>query len=118
MNVLTKTLFVIGFASAASFSMANAVNQNAIAPVTTTVKHALTLRDDAKVQLKGYIVKAVGDEKYQFRDQTGTMTVDIDDDLWRGKAISAKTPVTIIGEVDIDYKPTKRVEIDVDQVNF
>ena len=41
-----------------------------------------------------------------------------DDELWGGKAISAKTPVTIIGEVDIDYKPAKRVEIDVDQVKF
>ena len=42
----------------------------------------------------------------------------IDDDLWQGKPISAKTPVTIIGEIDIDYKPTKRVEVDVDQVQF
>ncbi len=38
--------------------------------------------------------------------------------LWNGKAISAKTPVTLIGEVDIDHKPAKRIEIDVDQVHF
>ncbi len=43
---------------------------------------------------------------------------DIDDDLWNGKAVSAKTPVTLIGEVDIDHKPAKRIEIDVDQVRF
>ena len=76
------------------------------------------MKDDSNVQLKGYIVKAIGDEKYQFRDSTGTITVDIDDDLWNGKAISAKTPVVITGEVDIDYKPSKRVEIDVEQVRF
>ena len=70
------------------------------------------------MQLKGYVVKAIGDEKYQFRDNTGTITVDIDDDLWNGKAVSAKTPVTLIGEVDIDHKPAKRIEIDVDQVRF
>ena len=64
------------------------------------------------------MVKAVGDEKYQFRDNTGTITVDIDDELWHGKPISAKTPVTLIGEVDIDYKPAKRVEIDVEAVKF
>lgn len=52
------------------------------------------------------------------RSQRLPITVDIDDELWGGKAISAKTPVTIIGEVDIDYKPAKRVEIDVDQVKF
>lgn len=46
------------------------------------------------------------------------MTVDIDDDLWQGKPIAANTPVTLMGEVDVDYKPTKRVEIDVDAVKF
>jgi uncharacterized protein (TIGR00156 family) len=65
-----------------------------------------------------YVVKAVGDEKYQFRDSTGTITVEIDDELWQGKPISAKTPVIITGEIDIDYKPAKRVEIEVDQVRF
>ena len=118
MNVFTKALIATSLMGAATLSMANAVNQNAIAPKTTTVKHALTLKDDTKVQLKGYIVKSVGDEKYQFRDQSGTITVDIDDELWNGKPISAKTPVTILGEVDIDYKPMKRVEIDVDAVQF
>lgn len=93
------------------------VNQAAFAK-TMTVQHALGMKDDSKVQLKGYVVKAVGDEKYQFRDSTGSITVEIDDELWQGKPISAKTPVTIIGEVDIDYKPAKRVEIDVEQLRF
>lgn len=37
---------------------------------------------------------------------------------WQGKPISPTTTVTLTGEVDIDYKPTKRVEIDVDSVKF
>jgi uncharacterized protein (TIGR00156 family) len=120
MNMISKAALIAGLVGATTFAMANtAVNQTAIAPqVTTTVKQALTLKDDTKVQLKGYVVKAVGDEKYQFRDNTGTITVDIDDELWQGKPISAKTPVTLIGEVDIDYKPMKRVEIDVEAVKF
>lgn len=93
------------------------VNQAAFAK-TMTVQQALGMKDDSKVQLKGYVVKAVGDEKYQFRDSTSSITVEIDDELWQGKPISAKTPVTIIGEVDIDYKPAKRVEIDVEQLRF
>ena len=52
------------------------------------------------------------------RQIIGLRTLKIDDDLWNGKAISAKTPVTLIGEVDIDHKPAKRIEIDVDQVHF
>ncbi|NHC04808.1 NirD/YgiW/YdeI family stress tolerance protein [Acinetobacter sp. 187] len=95
-----------------------AVNINAISAQIVTVKQALTLADDSHVQLKGHIVKSLGDEKYQFRDTTGTITVDIDDELWMGKAISANAVVTLEGEVDIDHKPMKRVEIDVDAVTF
>ena len=130
MNTLTKTLIATAFAGVAVYAVANpsapeakvntfAINQKAIAaPALVSVKQALTLKDDTDVQLKGYIVKALGDEKYQFRDATGSITVDIDDDLWQGKAISAKTPVVIMGEVDVDLLPTKHVEIDVDQVKF
>lgn len=94
-----------------------AVNQQAFYKMVT-VKQALMLADDTRVQLKGYVVKAIGDEKYEFRDATGSITVDIDNELWGGREISEKTPITIIGEVDVDYKPMKHVEIDVDTVKF
>lgn len=121
MNMLKNVVLSLGLVGVAGMAVANAdtaVNQTEIAVKTTTVKQALSLKDDTKVQLKGYVVKSIGDEKYQFSDATGSITVDIDDELWHGKAISAKTPVTLMGEVDVDYKPTKRVEIDVDQVKF
>lgn len=121
MNLFSKVAVVASLVGVTTFAVANTstVNQQALATTQTrSVKQALTLKDDTPVQLKGYVVKSTGDEKYQFSDQTGSITVDIDDDLWQGKPISAKTPVTIIGEIDIDYKPTKRVEVDVDQVQF
>ena len=111
-------LFGLSTAIAGIAVAAPAVNQTAIQTKTVTVKTALGLADDTKVQLKGYVVKAIGDEKYQFRDSTGSITVDIDDDLWQGKAVSAKTLITIRGEVDVDRVPQKRVEIDVDQIQF
>ena len=117
MNTVLAAALMGLIGTVAVASSETAVNQAAFAK-TTTVKQALTMKDDTKVQLKGYVVKAVGDEKYQFHDNTGTITVEIDDELWQGKPVSAKTPVVIIGEVDIDYKPAKRVEIDVDQVQF
>lgn len=118
MNLIAKTLIAVSLTATAALATANtAVNQGALT-VATTVKQALTAKDDTRVQVKGYVVKAMGDEKYQFRDATGSITVDIDDELWHGKAVSANTPVTLVGEVDIDYKPTKRVEIDVDAVKF
>ncbi|AXQ22927.1 hypothetical protein BEN71_12965 [Acinetobacter wuhouensis] len=119
MNSISKTILAAGLIGTATFAVANtAVNQSALTSSLTTVKQALTFKDDTKVQLRGHVVKATGDEKYQFRDSTGTITVDIDDELWQGKPIAPNTTVTLIGEVDIDYKPTKRVEIDVDAVQF
>lgn len=121
MNVISKIAVSAALVvTVSSLALANTavVNQQAIAPTQITVKQALTLKDDTPVKLKGYVIKALGDEKYQFQDQTGSITVDIDDELWRGQPISAKTPVTLTGEVDIDYLPTKRVEIDVDTLTF
>ncbi|RKG36463.1 NirD/YgiW/YdeI family stress tolerance protein [Acinetobacter rongchengensis] len=123
MNLFNKVVLVVGLTGATTFATANnvnttAVNQSALTPSLITVKQALTLKDNTKVQLRGHVVKATGDEKYQFRDNTGLITVDIDDELWQGKPISANTTVTLIGEVDVDYKPLKRVEIDVDSVKF
>lgn len=121
MNVFSKVAVIASLVGATTMVAANtgAVNQQALTPTQiSTVQQALTLKDDTPIKLKGYVVKAIGDEKYQFSDQTGSITVDIDDELWQGKPISAKTPVTIIGEIDIDYKPKKRVEVDVDQVQF
>lgn len=136
MNVFTKTILALGLASTAALSMANtvtavkptteaaAVQAKAAQPKTAqqgvTVKQALSLKDDSKVQVTGYIVKSLGDEKYQFRDSTGSITVEIDDKLLHGKKISAKTPVTLMGEVDVDHKANQpvKVEIEVDHVKI
>lgn len=48
----------------------------AISATVTTVKQALTAKDDTPVKLHGQVVKSIGDEKYQFRDKTGTITIN------------------------------------------
>ncbi|MFW1806701.1 NirD/YgiW/YdeI family stress tolerance protein [Acinetobacter ursingii] len=119
MNMMRNILLAATLATTGYVSAQTPVNQSALAPTkVTSVKQALIMKDDASVMLKGQVVKSLGDEKYQFRDTTGTITVDIDDELWQGRAISPTTTVTLIGEVDIDRIPTKRVEIDVDSVQF
>lgn len=93
------------------------VNQHAINSAQT-VSQAKQLRDEQFVSLKGQIVKAKGKEKYEFRDQTGTITVEIDDELWQGRPLSTQQSITIQGETDVSYLPFKTVEIDVDRVIF
>jgi uncharacterized protein (TIGR00156 family) len=81
-------------------------------PAATTVVDTRILPDDAKVVLRGHIVRALGDEKYLFRDETGEISVEIDDDLWRGQRVEPKDAVEIRGEVDRDWAISVEIEAD------
>ena len=119
MKAFKVILMTAGLATTGMVMANIPVNHAAIAPASiTTVKQALTAKDNTPIKVQGQVVKSLGDEKYQFRDKTGSITVDVDDELWQGRPISPNTTVTLIGEVDIDYKPLKRVEIEVNQVQF
>lgn len=71
------------------------------------------LPDDAEIKLIGYIVRKTGDEKYEFKDDAGSLVVEIDDDVWQGLEISPTDKVQLTGEVDKDRTKT---EIEVDSV--
>ena len=78
-----------------------------------TVQQALTFRDDTPVILQGYIIRALGNEKYLFRDDTGTIVVEIERNKWRGLSVGPNDRVEISGEVDRDRRG---VEIEVDRI--
>lgn len=104
---------VLGLAVGVSFN-AMAAFQGPEAGVTT-VAEALKMRDDSPVVLTGQIEKNLGNEKYQFKDATGTVVVDIDNEDWRGVDVTPANTITIRGEVDKDMFTT---EIDVDSVEL
>lgn len=78
------------------------------------VKSAKVRADGAPVELKGYLIKKIGDEKYTFKDRTGTITVEIDDDVMKGRTVSKKQVVTLIGEVDIEEDDQHRYIAKID----
>lgn len=79
----------------------------------TTVEKVKTSKDDMPVVLEGNIIQHLGKDKYLFRDQTGDITIEIDNDDWKGVTVTPKDSVTIYGEVDKDWNS---IEIDVDSV--
>lgn len=83
------------------------------AQAITTVAAAQEAVDDANVVLQGHIVKKLGDEKYEFKDASGTITVEIDDEDLPPVAFDDKAKVKLTGEVD---KGMMKREIDVDLV--
>lgn len=78
-----------------------------------TIKQVKEMRDDVPVVVQGNIVQRMGDEKYLFEDKTGSITVEIDDEDWRGQTITPSDTVKLYGEVDAGLFKT---EIDVDYV--
>ncbi|WLF84919.1 YgiW/YdeI family stress tolerance OB fold protein [Moraxella sp. ZY210820] len=74
--------------------------------------------DGAPVQLKGYLIKKTGKERYTFQDRTGTITVEIDDELMGNRKPNAKKAVTLIGEADVELQPDglRLVKIDVEKI--
>lgn len=93
------------------------VNQSAIAPTqVTSVAAAKQLKDDTQVRLEGQVIRALGKEKYEFRDSTGTIIVDIDDKHWNGKPVNRTAKVVLVGEIDRELGG--KVEVDIDEVHI
>lgn len=81
----------------------------------SSVAEVLKMNDDTPVVLVGQIEKSLGDEKYLFKDASGSVTVEIDNDDWRGVTVTPQDTVVLQGEVDKDFFKT---EIDVDSVSL
>ncbi|QIQ21909.1 YgiW/YdeI family stress tolerance OB fold protein [Zophobihabitans entericus] len=79
----------------------------------TTVEAAKQLADDSRVTLTGYIVQHLRGENYLFKDDTGTINIEIDHKRWRGLTVTPEDKVQIYGEVDKDRDST---EIDVKSI--
>jgi uncharacterized protein (TIGR00156 family) len=72
-----------------------------------TVQEAKSLRDDSPVVLRGKIERFLGDEKYTFTDDSGSIIIEIDNRLWKGLSVDQNDTVEITGEVDKDFTRTK-----------
>ena len=83
------------------------------AETIVTVKQVNEIRDDVHVVMKGNIVQRTGGDTYLFEDSTGSITVEIDDDDWRGQTITPTDTVKLYGEVDRGIFST---EVDIEYV--
>lgn len=97
--------------------MATAVQAGFTGPSSaekTTVSQVKEMPDESVVILQGFIESSLGDEKYMFKDETGSIKVEIDDEDWNGLDVGPNDKIQIQGEVDTHLiKPT---EIEVDSI--
>jgi len=77
------------------------------------INDAVNLRDDTPVVLHGKIIRYLGDEKYLFADDSGTIIVDINKRIWGNISVNENDLIEIYGEVDRGFRS---VEIEVDRI--
>ncbi|MFJ7311528.1 YgiW/YdeI family stress tolerance OB fold protein [Pseudomonas sp. NPDC098747] len=107
-------LLVLPLFASAAFANGGYSGPSAKMPVNTAAE-ASAARDDEKVVLEGRIVKQLRSDLYEFKDATGSITVEIDDDLWPMAAISERNQVRLVGEVDREVFDR---QIDVDHIEL
>ncbi len=73
-------------------------------------------KSDEVVTLKGYIVKQLNSDTYQFRDSTGEIKVEIKKKDMPATPFNDKTELLITGEVDFDL--LEGTEVEADKVEF
>ncbi|MBR1544673.1 MAG: NirD/YgiW/YdeI family stress tolerance protein [Alphaproteobacteria bacterium] len=76
-----------------------------------SVEKAKNSKDDTYVVLQGYIDKSLGGEKYLFRDETGTIKIEIEDKKFRGLTVYPDDFVQISGEVDKGWLSETEIEV-------
>jgi uncharacterized protein (TIGR00156 family) len=111
MRRLLVIFLVVAFSGGVS---AEFVGENS-ASTTTTIQSIENMRDDEHVTLEGYIVKKIRSEHYMFKNETGEIQIEIDDEDFRGLKVTPETKVRIRGEVD---KHSNYSAIDVDHLEI
>ena len=110
---MKKTLLLGACVAILGFSAQSFAQNMARTMPTTTVSEALLMEDDTPVALVGTISQNLGDEKYQFKDSTGTIVIEVDDEDWNGMSPNVNDVLIITGEID---KEGNVVEVDVDNI--
>ena len=79
------------------------------------VSDVKNITDDTMVYIQGYLIQNLGNENYTFQDDSGTLTVEIDDDLMGSNMYSPTTLVWIAAEVD---KQGDIVSLEAEEIQF
>lgn len=112
MKKFLSILMLVGISTSLVFA-AHGGFKDSVSPKKSTVSEILKMNNNSYVSVQGNIVKRISDDKYSFKDATGTMTVEIDDDKWGGVNVETQDKLELIGEIEKKYNTT---ELDVDIV--
>lgn len=105
---LVGGIFVFGNANAADAG--KQINKS-----VTQVADASNMAEDTIIYIQGNLTQSLGDEMYIFTDDSGNITVEIDDDLMQGHTFTPNMAVIITASVDKEGNVTS---LDAEEIEF
>lgn len=113
-NTILTLLAIGGIALFSHNVMATNAAQTNNKPVSK-ISDVNNLPDDAEVVIQGVIVQNLGDDNYLVKDDSGTVNIEIDEDLIEGNTITPEAMVLITATVDKDDNITS---LEAEEVDF
>lgn len=111
LSILAAAAMIFGATSVNAASMASDSTEKPVSQVSDVKNMA----DDTTVYIQGYLIQNLGNEMYTFQDDSGTLTVEIDDDLMANNTYSPTALVWIAAEVD---KEGDVISLDAEEIQF
>ena len=72
---------------------------------TMTVQQAKTMHDGATISLRGNLIDDLGDDKFVFRDKTGSIHTLIPLSVFDGRTVKPDQMISIKGSLDTKTQP-------------
>lgn len=113
-NTILTLLAIGGIALFSHNVMATNAAQTNNKPVSK-ISDVNNLPDDAEVVIQGVIVQNLGDDNYLVKDDSGTVNIEIDEDLIEDNTITPEAMVLITATVDKDDNVTS---LEAEEVDF
>ena len=113
-NTFLSMLAICGIALFSTNVMAADTAKNTNQPVSK-ISDVKAMPDDTEVVIQGVIVQNLGDENYLVKDDSGTVNIEIDEDLVHGNTITPEAEVLITATVDQDGNVTS---LEAEEVQF
>ena len=79
----------------------------------SSISEALKMKNNTNVVIEGNIDKKLSDDKYTFKDNTGSIIAEIDKEAWGVINSNTKEKIKLLGEIEQENNTTI---IDVDKV--
>ncbi|WP_130804024.1 NirD/YgiW/YdeI family stress tolerance protein [Acinetobacter ihumii] len=117
-SIFVASILATTVLSSSAFAKDDHVIIQEAAKNIATVQQVAKMQDETGVTLTGQITKHIKSDHYQFKDRSGTIDVEIDDDIWRAAGLKIGDHVRLVGEVDTHrYKPTDIEVVKIDKIH-